>query len=109
MSLLLLKRNAFLHEQEIRYFLIPDSEEIKNNNKGTLKPIDIPINWGEIIWGIRIDAQCTQFEKDLLTEEIFSKGDFGKPLKGRLWDKGRFVPKSYDVYEKKDIKPIVIE
>lgn len=104
LSLLLLKRNAFEHEQEVRFFLLPDNQS-NPLKKGDIPPIDIPINWSKVLVGIRIDSNCTQFEKNLLKEELFTKGNSGKPIWGR---DNSLNPKSYNVYEQKEELPLEI-
>ena len=77
-NLLLLKRSAFEHEQEVRIFVIPDSKRSQNKSrrspKGKLikkaKPMYIPIDWLDVIKEIKIDKKCTEFEKKLLKERL---------------------------------------
>lgn len=67
-NLLLLKRTAFLHEQEVRFFIIPHDFSIYN--KTEISPIDLFINWADIILEVRIDANCTSFEQKLLEDQL---------------------------------------
>ena len=70
-NLLLLKRDYFKHENETRFFLIPQKAPQKKSKKskglyGDHK--DIKIDWGNVIEEVRIDSKCTQLEYDILTE-----------------------------------------
>lgn len=80
LDLLLLKRTAFEHEQEVRIFIIPNEE--KNNVKARReqngefksgmypKPKFVDIDWIDIIENIKIDKNCTDYEIALLQEKI---------------------------------------
>lgn len=105
LSLMLLKRNAFLHEQEVRFFLVPIDDNLYN--KGALDPIDIPLNWSKILKEVRIDGNCTQFEKDLFKDELFTKGYSGSELPKEK--KTDLTPTSYNVYDQKDGRPLKIK
>lgn len=101
MNLLLLKRNAFEHEQETRLFVVKKDFDISlNKEEGH---IDIQLPWKDIIEGVRYDANCSNFEKKLLEEEL-------KKVMGIKYtddfDKD-FIFKEYDVY-KKGHNPAVI-
>lgn len=64
LSLLLLKRDAFEHENEIRFFIVPKScEAIKDHNL-------VNINWIDIIEQVRIDAKCTTDERNEIAEKL---------------------------------------
>lgn len=52
LTLLLLKREAFSYEQELRYFLIPKDQ------KTVSKYINPPLNWDKIIESIKVDQDC---------------------------------------------------
>lgn len=60
LDLLLLKRDAFEHEQEIRFFIVPKSQEALKMNKL------VNINWIDIIEHVRIDGKATDEEKEKL-------------------------------------------
>lgn len=80
LELLLLKRTTFEHEREVRIFIIPNSDkdkkktrrnkngEFNGNEKPKCKFIDI--DWIDIIEDIKIDKNCTAFEKSLLQEKL---------------------------------------
>ena len=80
LELLLLKRTAFEHEREVRIFIIPDSDKVKKktrrNNKGEFNDNEKPkstyvnMDWIDVIDDIKIDKNCTDFEKALLQEKI---------------------------------------
>lgn len=70
-NLLLLKRDYFEHENEIRFFLIPrnapqEKSKLSSGQYGIHK--DISIDWGNIIEEVRIDSKCSSLEYDLLKE-----------------------------------------
>lgn len=77
-NLLLLKRSTFEHEQEVRIFVVPDSKRSQNKSrrspKGKLlkkaKPLYIHVDWLDVIREIKIDKNCTDFEKKLLRERL---------------------------------------
>lgn len=101
MNLLLLKRNAFEHEQETRLFVVKkDFDSSLNKEEGH---IDIQLPWKDIIEGVRYDANCSKFEKKLLEEEL--KKVMGLDVNDDF-DKD-FIFKEYDVY-KKGHKPAVV-
>ena len=97
LSLMLLKRNAFLHEQEVRFFLVPD--DFEGYVKGSIDPVDIPVNWADILLEVRIDGKCTPFEKSLFKDELFNKGASGNPISDEK--KVTLDPVGYNVYEQK--------
>lgn len=97
MSLLLLKHNVFEHEQECRFFLVPDIEKMIKLTKGNLPYIYIPINWAKVLTEVKIDSNCTDLEKTLFKEELFSKGNNGAEIDGELRDK--LEPKDYNPHD----------
>lgn len=105
MSLLLLKHDAFEHEQESRFFLAPDDSIIDLIKKGNFDSKDIPINWSKVIEEIKIDAKCTKFEKQLFKEEFFSKGNAGKSIDDISKKQIKII--DYDVYAKSYPTPVV--
>ena len=105
LSLMLLKRNAFLHEQEVRFFLVPEHED--DFEKGKLPCVDIPVNWAEILQGVRIDGNCTEFEQELFKEELLKKGNLGTSLSGI--QRTLLNPEPYNVYEQKIKRPLLIK
>lgn len=56
LKLLLIKRPAFKYEEEFRFFMIPDNQNIENSH------IDVPISWPTIIDEILIDEDCSDVE-----------------------------------------------
>lgn len=80
LKLLMLKREAFKYEDEIRFFLIPQEGVILNNNLiipiPTSCPMDIPKSnlWDEIIDKIILDPKS---EDDELVEYYKKLPDFG--------------------------------
>lgn len=76
LNLLLLKRPTFEHEKEVRIFIIPKigKQKSRRNNNGELEknadPIFINIDWVNVIEEIKIDKNCSNYEKELLQEKI---------------------------------------
>lgn len=68
LNLMLLKRNAFLHEQEVRFLLVPQNHKIFIKTK--IKPEDIKLNWSDIIIEVRIDARRSEYEQKLLEKKL---------------------------------------
>ena len=96
LSLLLLKHNAFEHEQEVRFFLVPKKGQSDYPTKGEMKEVDIHLNWAKLLKGVRIDSNCTDVEIEILEEELYSKGNNGGPI---IDDnkKKELKPQSYNV------------
>ena len=75
-NLLLLKRDAFDHEKEMRYFIKPpiigDKSYVNKKNVFVQKnsPIDVPIDWIPLIEEVRIDSKCSDLEYSLLEDRI---------------------------------------
>ena len=67
LALLLLKRQAFSHESEVRFFMIPDQGDKMENY------IDLKIDWGKILRGILIDKKSGDWEKRLFKEYVGKK------------------------------------
>ena len=65
---MLLKRNAFLHEQEVRFLLVPQNHNIFTKTK--IKPEDVKLNWSDIIIEVRIDARRSEYEQKLLEKKL---------------------------------------
>ena len=107
LNLLLRKRNAFLHEQEVRFFLIPKN---KNNlTKGLCKPVDLAINWSNVIEEVIIDSSCTELEEVLLTESITKFGNNGHAITSKDLLTS-LKPKRCNIYGSEDDgKPIKIK
>lgn len=78
LNLLLLKRPTFEHEKEVRIFIIPNigKQKSRRNNSGELEknadPIFINIDWVNVIEEIKIDKNCSNYEKELLQEKIYN-------------------------------------
>lgn len=70
MSLMLIKRQAFRHEQELRYFMIPDWPDLK----GTINYEDFHVEWKDILADVVVDEHCTDTELSMLTKVLKSKG-----------------------------------
>ncbi len=70
LSLLLIKRPAFRHEQELRYFMIPKAPMLR----GDIGSVNLQINWKELLTGISVDENCTDTELEILNRILCSKG-----------------------------------
>lgn len=73
-QLLLLKRIAYEHEKELRFFIIPPKAEKKvktqNLNDKKSDALFINIDWLDVLEGVQIDSNCSIYEKSLLKEAI---------------------------------------
>lgn len=76
-NLLLLKRPAFEHEKEVRIFIVPNSPnkgKTRRDNNGNLTqpatPKFVDIDWIDVIEEIRIDKNCSDYEKRLLRDSL---------------------------------------
>ncbi len=105
LNLLLLKRDAFMHEQEVRMFIIP-KENSQQQVKGKFGPVDLAINWSEVIEEVWIDSKCTELQKLILEKILFKFGNNGEPVSESLKEKLRPIP--YDVYESEGKKRRII-
>ena len=72
LSLLLVKRQAFHHEQELRYFLVPGESEMEP--KGDLGPKDLTVNWKDFLVDVRVDEGCSDTELDILSNVLKLQG-----------------------------------
>ena len=70
LSLMLIKRQAFLHEQELRYFMIPNFPDLK----GSIEHEEFNIEWKRILTDIVVDEHCTDTELSMLIKVLESKG-----------------------------------
>lgn len=61
LTLLSIKRPAFSYENELRFFIIPKKQNVKN-------VLDINIPWELIVTKISIDKNCSVAEKNILTK-----------------------------------------
>lgn len=108
-QLLLLKRTTFSHENEVRVLIIPQggtNTKTHRNSDGNFskdKPqcMYINIDWVNIIEGIRIDKNCTDFEILLLQQELDNlletkKDEFTDEKFEKL--KSKFQLKKFDPY-----------
>ena len=109
LNLILLKRNAFTHEKEIRFFIIPNDADIHEKShyeNGKLEkksePLDIKIDWLDVIDAIQIDSNCSEIEIEILTDKINALIDARKDLtkKAKAELKKKLEPSPFDVYGK---------
>ena len=68
LSLLLIKRQAFRHEQELRYFLVPGNDEL--DIKGNLGPREFAVNWKDILEDVKISEDCSDMELTILSNAL---------------------------------------
>jgi hypothetical protein len=71
-NLLLLKRTAFVYENEVRFFIIDENDKTskKSRKKEKAKHKDISLNWLSFLEGIKVDPKCSDIEIRLLQDEI---------------------------------------
>lgn len=73
-QLLLLKRIAYEHEKELRFFIIPPKAEkkVKTQDLDDKKsdPLIMKLDWLGVLEGVQIDSNCSDYEKSLLKEAI---------------------------------------
>ena len=70
LSLLLIKRPAFRHEQELRYFMVPQDAMMR----GDIESANLHIGWNEILTDISVDENCSDTEIEILSQVLRSKG-----------------------------------
>jgi hypothetical protein len=71
LKLLSLKRIAYSYEEEVRLFVIPNIENNDRHASRKAKPIDININWSQVIKSVRIDKNCTPGELLVVQQACF--------------------------------------
>lgn len=109
LNLLLLKREAFNHEKEIRFFIIPNdannrekSHYVNDKLVSCSEPKDVEIDWLDILDAIQIDSNCSDVEREILTERINNlvdaRDDLSNEAKAAL--KKKLEPTPFDVYGK---------
>ena len=116
LNLLLLKRDYFKHENEIRFFIIPndvDKPKAKESQKGGTKvfgdSLDVDINWADILEEIKIDAKCTNLEYEIFKDACLSllpsfdlkSHHTAKEIKEYEALVNKFTPKRVDLYGKR--------
>lgn len=115
LNLLLLKRDAFLHEQEIRFFIVPakvgnKGKYVHSEGKGrdnAFYKID-DFRWADVIEGVYYDKKCSDMEIKLLKHEL-EKNSI--KIKNDISDEKGVFFEGYDVYSgrERDSKPLMIE
>lgn len=108
LNLMLLKRDAFEHEQEFRIMIVQNTsngvkgkKRQKNGRVQYGSPLiidesDVKINWGQVIQEVRYDDSCTDTEIQLLNEAVKKAIDFHGT--DDEWKKDKRCPKCYPVY-----------
>ena len=106
LNLMLLKRDAFEHEQETRIMLVPNTpttakgkRHVKNGEKIYGNHKDVTIDWGKIIKEVRYSDSCTDVEiklsKDAVRKAVGFVGD------DATWEKDKRCPQCYYIYGKR--------
>lgn len=78
LSLLLLKRSAYEHEVEVRFFVVPFSTKQdkykgkKVDPQGKPQYLDVKIDWVRVVDKICVDNDCSDYEIKLLQNKIYS-------------------------------------
>lgn len=106
LNLMLLKRDAFEHEQETRILLVPNvpttekgKKHIKNGKTIYGYPLDVTIDWSKIIKEVRYADSCSDVEIKLLKEAVKKAVRFVGDDKE--WEKDKRCPQCYPVYGKR--------
>lgn len=73
LKLLILKRDAYSYENEVRIFAIP-KENGKRSRGNKCQSIDLAIDWSKVIRKVRIDKACTDAELISVRQACFSAG-----------------------------------
>lgn len=112
LNLLLLKRDAFKHEQETRIMLVPNTPTIEKGKKhvkngktmyGNHK--DVNVDWGKIIKEVRFSDSCSEVEIKLLKDAVRKAVGFvGNDAE---WEKDGRCPHCYYIYGKR--KKIILK
>ena len=106
LNLMLLKRDAFEHEQETRIMLVPNNPTIEKGKKhvkngktiyGSHK--DVTIDWGKIIKEVRYSDSCTDVEIKLLKDAV--RKAVGFVGDDATWEKDKRCPQCYYIYGKR--------
>ena len=118
-NLLRLKRPAFEHEREVRFFIVPKNhnaqKSFRKRNEGMKlekknRPIFIPIDWFEIIENIKIDCNVSDYERDMVrkaTEELVNRKKATlKPEEFERWQK--YHLEKFDPYASQETDPLTI-
>ena len=106
LNLMLLKRDAFEHEQETRIMLVPNTpttvkgKKHKKNGKTIYGyHLDVTIDWGNIIKEVRYADSCSDVEIKLLKDAVKNAVHFDGD--DEEWEKDKRCPQCYPVYGKR--------
>lgn len=106
LNLMLLKRDAFEHEQETRIMLVPNiptttkgEKHVKNGKKCYGSHEDVKIDWGKIIKEVRYSDSCTAVEIKLLKDAV--RKVVGFTGDDAAWEKDKRCPQCYYIYGKR--------
>ena len=104
-NLLLLKRTAFVYEQEVRILIIDnnDKDNKKAEKKEDAKHKDVSFDWLSFLEGIKVDPKCSDIEIKLLQDEINRLiDDCGKSEDDKNDLRKKLVITKYDVNKDED-------
>ena len=73
LDLLSLKREAYSFEKELRLFITPKTNFIRNRYKNAMAK-DVSIDWSKVIKGARIDKNCLASELTAIQRACLSIG-----------------------------------
>lgn len=114
LNLLLLKRDYFKHENETRFFVVPEvapkpkGKRYRMNGKDVYGiALDIKIDWANVIEEIRIDSKCTELEYNIFKDECLkllrSSTRYASTIVSRDRNnlEKKFTPIKTDIYGKR--------
>lgn len=67
LSLLLIKRQAYQYESELRFFIVPEDQTKVD------KYLSVSLDWNKLLKRILIDKSCSEWEKKLFTNWVQAK------------------------------------
>ncbi len=121
MNLLLMKRNAFKHENETRFFVLKNGKGTSEKSRQIIEKdrvyrgetLDLDIDWIAVIEKVYINAEEESPEYKLLSGALKKKFDetymdVDESEKKRIWEK-RYMPTTYHVYGQQLNERLVIE
>lgn len=86
LSLLLIKRSCFKYENECRFFLIPQANNLMKIRGGKGKKyIDVNLNWKDFVEEVIVDERCDNSELQVITKACKDAGIKVKPRRNDLY------------------------
>lgn len=77
LSLLLIKRSAFYYENEYRFFITPNKQDMQS----AIYPV---INWSQMVDQVFVDKDCSDIEIEILTNYLVAAGININPVRKNL-------------------------